>query len=157
MKRTDITDVFPEASKEQIDKIMGLNGSDINAAKGEAETLRTQLAAVQGELEQFTGAGGQAEKLKEAQSALEAARVEIEAMKAAESLRTMREKVATEKSVPIGLLTGDTEEACVTQADAILAFAKQGKYPAVPDGGESHTPSELSTRDKFADWAKTNL
>ena len=43
MKRTDITDLFPDASKEAIDKLMGINGADINAAKAELEALRTEL------------------------------------------------------------------------------------------------------------------
>ena len=38
MKRTDITELFPEASKEDIDKLMSINGVDVNAAKAEADT-----------------------------------------------------------------------------------------------------------------------
>ena len=34
MKRADITALFPEATKDQIDQILNLNGADINAAKG---------------------------------------------------------------------------------------------------------------------------
>ena len=48
MKRTDITDIFPEATKEQIDKLMALNGADINGAKSELETLRQQLTEQNG-------------------------------------------------------------------------------------------------------------
>ena len=29
MKRTDITELFPDATKEQIDKLLDLNGADI--------------------------------------------------------------------------------------------------------------------------------
>ena len=47
MKRTDITELFPDAPKETIDKIMSLNGADINAAKAEMDTLRQQLADAQ--------------------------------------------------------------------------------------------------------------
>lgn len=154
MKRSDITDLFPEATKDQVDRLMDINGSDINGAKGEAETLRSELAAAKAEIEKYSGAGVQ---LKEAQDALTAARAEIESMKAKEDLRLMREKVSTEKSVPIGLLTGETEDECVSQADAILSFAKTGKYPSIPDGGETRTPSTPTTRDQFAEWAKDNL
>ena len=69
----------------------------------------------------------------------------------------MREKVAGEKKVPANLLTGDNEDACAKQADEILAFAKNGVYPAVPDKGEVTKPGQTSTRDAFADWAKENL
>lgn len=33
MKRTDITELFPEATKEQVNAILNLNGADINSAK----------------------------------------------------------------------------------------------------------------------------
>ena len=32
MKRTDITELFPDATKEQIDKLLDLNGADIAKA-----------------------------------------------------------------------------------------------------------------------------
>jgi len=69
----------------------------------------------------------------------------------------VREKVSGEKKVPASLLTGETEETCTAQADAILAFAKSGSYPNVPDGGEANPTNTLATRDKFANWAKDNL
>ena len=40
MKRTDITELFPDATAEQIDKLMDLNGQDINKAKGELDAIR---------------------------------------------------------------------------------------------------------------------
>ena len=49
MKRTDITELFPDATAEQVDKLMGLNGADINKAKGELDTIRGQLTAAQEE------------------------------------------------------------------------------------------------------------
>ena len=159
MKRTDITDIFPEATKDQIDRIMNLNGSDINGAKGETESLKTQLATALGEIETLKGgAGGHAEELKAVKDALAAAQAELGTMKRTEELRLMREKVANDKSVPTALLTGETEDDCIAQADAILAFAKTtGKYPVVHDGGEVTPSSTPATRDKFAEWAKDNL
>ena len=78
-------------------------------------------------------------------------------MKHAEAVRQVREKVSGEKKVPANLLTGETEETCTAQADAILAFAKSGTYPAVPDGGEAGKGGSIATREKFAEWAKDNL
>ena len=43
MKRTDITELFPEAPKEAIDKLLNINGADVNAAKSELDSLRQQL------------------------------------------------------------------------------------------------------------------
>lgn len=144
MKRTDITEIFPEATKEQIDKLMGINGADINAAKSELETLRAQLTTQSGM------------ELEQAQKQIEALTSELNGMKNAETIRLTREKVASEKNIPVNLLTGETEEACAKQADEILAFATP-KYPVVKDAGESHLTPKGQTRDQFADWARDNL
>ena len=145
MKRTDITELFPEATKEQIDKLMGINGADINAAKAELDTLRQQLTDQSGK------------DLKKAQDQIATLTAELNGMKTAETIRLTREKVASEKKIPMNLLTGETEEACVKQADEILAFASP-KYPVIKDAGEPHgAPNGASTRDQFADWAKDNI
>ena len=146
MKRADITELFPDASKEAIDKIMDLNGADVNAAKAEVEELKKQLAAaVNGE------------ELQKAQQQISQLTEELDGMKKAETIRLTREKVAGEKKVPAHLLTGETEDDCAKQADAILAFAKPGSYPQIRDGGEPSRTSTAQTRDQFADWAKENL
>lgn len=148
MKRTDITEIFPDATKEQIDKLMGINGADINAAKSELDSLQQQIAGLK------NNQGG--DELKKAQAQIDALTNEINGMKNAEAIRLVREKVANEKKVPAHLLSGETEEVCAKQADEILAFA-QPKYPAVRDGGEIHNPPAPTTRDKFAEWANENI
>ena len=159
MQRKDITDLFPEATKEQIDKLMGINGNDINSAKGELTDLQTQLTAAQGEIQKLKdGAAGKPDELKEAKDAIAALTNELNGMKHADQVRQVREKVSGEKKVPANLLTGETEEACTAQADAILAFAKTGiGYPAVPDGGEAGEGGNVPTRQQFATWAKNFL
>lgn len=157
MKRTDISEIFPDATKDQIDKLMGLNGADINSAKGELDTLKGQLSTAQDELKKLKENGGQPDVLKEAKEAITKLQAELDGMKQQEALRTMREKVSTEKKVPATLLTGETEEDCAKQADAILSFAASTGYPIVPDGGEAHGGKGPTTRDKFAEWAKDNL
>ena len=145
MKRTDITELFPEATKEQIDKLMAINGADVNAAKGDVETLKKQMTEQSGE------------DMKKAKQQIDKLTAELNGMKKAETVRLTREKVAAEKNIPVNLLTGETEEACAKQADDILAFATPG-YPQIPDGGESHgTLQKSATRDQFADWAKDIL
>lgn len=159
MKREQISEIIPDATKEQIDKIMGLNGSDINSAKGDLDGLKGQLATAQAELAKLKEASdGPKDALREASAAIKALQSELDSMKKAEALRTMREKVSTDKKIPASLLTGETEEACSAQADAILAFAKTAPgYPHLPDGGEPGGAPKPATRDKFADWAKENL
>ena len=150
MKRTDITQLFPDAPKETIDKLMDLNGADVNAVKAEVENLKAQLAEAQ-----KNKAGEELQKEKQQITQLQ---TELDGMKAAETIRLTREKVAGEKKVPAHLLTGETEEACEKQADQILAYVQSSKaYPNLPDGGEIHHPPNSSTRQQFAEWAKENL
>ena len=76
---------------------------------------------------------------------------ELDAIKKAEEVRTIRAKVAQATGVPAGLLSGDTEEACTEQAEAIKAFAKPS-YPVVQDSGEVSNVSALKPEDKFREW-----
>ena len=157
MKRTDISDIFPDATKEQIDKLMGINGADINSAKGDLDGLKSQLAEAQNKITQLQQGSGQSDQLAAANKAIEELQAEPKGMKDAESLRQIRDKVAADKKVPASLLTGETEEACAAQADSILAFANSNWYPTVQDGGEAHHDPTPQARDKFAAWAKDNL
>lgn len=159
MKRTDITELFPDAPKEAVDKLMALNGADVNGAKGNLGTLTAELEAAKNELAKLKAeTTGKPDELKAATDAIAALKDELGKMKAAETTRTMREKVSAEKKIPAALLTGDTEEACTAQADAILAFAKTSPgYPTLRDAGETGGVTAGKTRDKFAEWAKDNL
>ena len=155
MKREDITSIFPEATKEQIDKLMGINGNDINKAKADTETLTTQLAAARSEIETLK-ANSNADELEQTKQLASSLQTELDGMKAKDALRQIREKVSKATKVPADLLTGETEEACTAQANSILEFAKP-TYPRVPDAGEVGITPDSPTREKFADWAKENL
>ena len=155
MKREDITSIFPEATKEQIDKLMGINGNDINKAKADTETLTTQLAAARSEIETLK-ANSNADELEQTKQLASSLQTELDGMKAKDALRQIREKVSKATKVPADLLTGETEEACTAQANSILEFAKP-TYPRVPDAGEVGITPNSPTREKFAEWAKENL
>lgn len=80
---------------------------------------------------------------------------ELDAIKAAEQIRTMREEVGTRKGVPATLLTGKTPEECEAQAEALLIWAKDttpNGYPVIPDGGDPVGHAKKSTREQFAEW-----
>ena len=92
-------------------------------------------------------------ELQKAQEKATTLQAQIDSMIKADGIRKIREKVATEKGVPVALLSKDTEEDCITQADAILNFAKPAGYPRVKDGGEPNKPSgKQDTRSQFAEW-----
>ena len=74
-----------------------------------------------------------------------------------DSIREMKKKVADEMKVPADLLTGETEEACKAQAQAMMTFAQSQGYPTVQDGGETNTTHKKSARDSFKEWADKNF
>lgn len=95
------------------------------------------------------------QKALEKTSALES---ELNIMKKADEVRTIREKVATETGIPANLITGSNEEECKAQAEAIKAFAQPASYPSVRDGGELQTNQNgPATRQQFADYAAAAL
>lgn len=149
MKREDITALFPDATKEQLDKIMALHGSDINNARGGVDTLQQQLTAASAELEQLKA---NAKGIEEDREALTNTRAELEALRASVALRDIKDKVSRETGVPAALLTGETEEACTAQASAIRDYAKTKAYPTVPYTSDPVEDVQASTRTQFADW-----
>lgn len=75
----------------------------------------------------------QQEASKKAQEQVEALQKELSGLKEQEKIRSIRTKVSGETGVPSELLTGDSEEDCKTQAEAILKFAKGSKYPGIKE------------------------
>lgn len=135
MKREDITKAFPDATKEQIDALMAINGADITKAKGEADKLKADLADAQKKL---TEKADPPEPDKALAAQLAELKKEIRGMKAAETVRATREKVAKETGIPANLLTGETEEDCTAQAQSLKDYIKtqSPSYPTLTDSGE---------------------
>lgn len=155
MQRSDIIEIFPDATKEQIDKLMALNGNDINAAKGEYTELESQLKAANEALAATPAVDVNA--LDNANGRITDLEAKLASMQAAENARLLRERIAKEKNVPAELLFGDTEEVLTSQADALaLHFAPAKSKPplSVADGGEPTVNGGTSPRAQFADWCK---
>ena len=149
MKREDITKLFPDATKDQIDQIMNLNGADISKAKGDAEktkgdldTYRADLETAQKRIKELEQAGNDLQAAKDRAAALE---TELNGLKDANRIRDIRAAVAKETGVPMELLTADSEDACKAQAKGIMDYAKGGNYPDVRDGGETPQPTPTGT------------
>ena len=147
MKRTDVTNLFPDATDEQVNALMNINGNDINNAKKGVEELQASLRDAQAKL-----ANTDTEALQNALDKAQALQTELDTMKASEAVRLIREDVAKTLGVPSHLLHGETKEDCEAQAKAIIEYAKPSAYPTVRDGGEIIGDSQQSTRDQFATW-----
>lgn len=90
-------------------------------------------------------------ELQRANERAQAFETELNALKAENEVKAIRERISIETNVPTHLLTGTTEEECLTQAQAIKAYANPS-YPSVRDGGEVHNINKETPRDAFADW-----
>lgn len=92
--------------------------------------------------------------LKAKASQYDTTKAQLDALNSANARRDMIARVAAATGCPAELLTGDTEEACTAQAQAITAFAKTQQpagYPNVRDGGTPlHLPTQANTADAFS-------
>lgn len=93
-------------------------------------------------------------ELQKATELAESYKAQLDALKKAETVRQIRDKVATEKGIPVNLLTGETEDACTAQADALLAWhtPEVKPYPTVKDAGEVRNTSGGDNRSQFESW-----
>lgn len=84
-------------------------------------------------------------ELQKANEKANALQKELDQMKKDDTARQVKEKVAKDTGVPVELLTGDNEEACKKQAEAILKFAKPKSYPGTK--GNKKQVTEHNERD----------
>ena len=80
------------------------------------------------------------QKEKEKSDALQA---KLSALEKKDTVRQVREKTAKDTGVPVELLTGEDEETCKKQAEAIMKFAKPKSYPALISS-DFEIPAEIS-------------
>lgn len=151
MKRTDITNLFPDATDDQIKTLMDINGADVNKVKAQLQETSAELQSVTEELQKLKE-NNPADELEKAVTKANQLQEELDGIKRADEIRSIREKVAKDLKIPTELLTGETEDDCKAQATAILSFARPTGYPQVRDGGEVRTTGTKTTRDQFSEW-----
>ena len=91
-------------------------------------------------------------ELQKATERAEKAEKEIADMKQANSIREIRSKISKETGVPENLLTGNTEDDCKTQAEAIKAYATPKNNFNLPDGGEASGTHKQTAAEQFGEW-----
>ena len=96
-------------------------------------------------------------EIQKATEKADALQAQLDQVNKANKVRDLRIKVSKETGVPYELLSGDDEESCKTQAEAILKFANPKGYPKVKDSGEPSHVSGKKTRDLFEDWMNENF
>ena len=96
-------------------------------------------------------------ELQKATEKADALQAQLDQITKSNKVRDLRMKVSKETGVPYDLLSGDDEESCKRQAEAILKFANPNGYPKVKDSGEPSHVSGKKTRDLFKDWMNENF
>lgn len=90
-------------------------------------------------------------ELQKATEAIEKLKNQINGYTKAESVRRIREKISEETKVPASLLSGEDEETCKKQAEAILAFAKPREYPGAKRNTNQQSTSQRDTNQQMDD------
>lgn len=111
------------------------------------DALKANEAALKGQLEES------ATKLSQETERADALKKELDAIKKANEIREIREKVAKESNIPADLLHGEDEETCKAEAEKLVEFARPKGYPSVKDGGEAFAPTvKKTTKEQFAEF-----
>lgn len=96
-------------------------------------------------------------ELQKATERAEKLEAELNSLKEAEALNTMKSEISQKTGVPVSLLIADNEEDCKTLAKGIIEFAKTYNYPLLKDSGEIHATSKNTTSQQFADWIQKKI
>lgn len=135
-------------TQEEVDAIVGDRLKRDRAKYADYETLKEKAEKYDAAVE------AQKTELEKANDRANSLQAELDSLRNAETLRNMREQISKETGVPASLLTGETEEDCKNQANAILDYARPQSYPNIRDGGELPTPpGKKSARDQFVEWS----
>lgn len=135
-------------TQDEVNAIVGKRLAEEKSKFSDYEDLKAKASKFD-ELEEANKS--ELQKATERANNLEA---ELQGMKKAEEIRQTREKIATETGIPSNLLTGNTEEECKAQAEAIKAYASPA-YPKVKDGGEAPKTSSGNAKADFAEYMST--
>lgn len=141
MADTNTTATNPEGGERtftqtEMDAIIGERLSRERSKYADYDSLKEKAA-------QFdeTQEKGKTE-LQKAIEKSDALQKELDKLKSADTVRQVRAKVAEETKVPAELLTGNDEETCKKQAEAILKFAKPSGYPGTKKNTTTHTTTQ---------------
>ena len=88
MRRDQVTEIFKDATKEQIDQILDINSADISRAMGTAGNAQKELDAAHKTRAELQAKADQADKLQQ----------EVDRLNAAEQQRKEAEKQAQERA-----------------------------------------------------------
>ena len=136
-------------TQEEVDKLLGQRLYEERAKYADYAELKSK-AEKHDELEQM---------IEDAKTKNTELQSKIDSLQRDIDIGNIRKKVSAETGIPADLLTGETEESCKTQAEAMIKWrsSQVPNYPSVKDGGEIVNVSGGATRDQFAAWFENAL
>ena len=133
-------------TQADVDRIVGERLYDAKKKYGDYEELKAKAAQFDEYQEnnktELEKANEKAEKLQK----------ELEGLKKQGEIAEIRAKVSKDTGVPAECLSGNDEESCKAQAEAILKFAKPSGYPGAKKDTPNHTNSS-SNNDAMREFA----
>lgn len=124
-------------TQAEVDAIVGERLGREKAKFADYEDLKNKAAEYDRQQE---ASKSELQKAKEKSAKLQA---KLDSMEKHEKLVAMRTKVSKDVGVPAELLTGEDEETCKEQAEAIMKFAKGSRYPGVKE--EKHESKQAGS------------
>ncbi len=110
-------------TQEEVNAMIGKRVNEVTAKYADYNALKDK-AAKYDQIQE-----GNKTELQKATERADALQKQLDGLTKANTVREVRDKVSKEMNIPAELLTGENEEDCKKQAEAILKFAKPHQYP----------------------------
>lgn len=152
MKREDVTNIFNEATKEQINALLDLNSKDIGEAKADYNQIKSQLealitekATLEGKVAELQTVSGDAEKYK---ADLEALKKQIDDDKAETKRKADEAKLEEEYTTRFQTVVGENKWRDELTGKAVYQSFKEAVASAENKGKGDREIFEILTKDQ---------
>ncbi len=138
-------------TQEEVNAMIGKRVNEVTSKYADYDTLKEKA----GKYDEIQNNGKS--DLQKATERADNLQKELDKLTKANTVREAREKVSKEMEVPAKLLTGEDEETCKKQAEAILKFAKPNKkYPGPKknDGSKGNGGSGAQNNESMREFAR---
>lgn len=138
-------------TQEEVNAMIGKRVNEITAKYADYNDLKEKA----GKYDQI--AESNKTELQKATERADALQKQLEGITKANNIRDARDKVAKEMNIPADLLTGEDEETCKKQAEAILKFAKPKSYPGTRrnNSNKNNKDADSFTDDDMREFAQS--
>ncbi len=137
-------------TQEEVNAMIGKRVNEVTAKYADYDSLKEKA----GKYDDIQNSGKT--ELQKANERADELQKKLDGITRENTVRAAREKVSKEMSIPEELLTGEDEETCKKQAEAILKFAKPQQYPGTRKNGKTNNGAGGSeTNESMREFART--